>query len=255
MTFTRPPLAPGADVSSIPPPDNCAGYLGARVDPLRIALIRIPHVASIFETESLDPDTTFPGDAQAAYISLTMYGASVNTYEPDHPDSASLANAEFKPDGTGGSTIVVWPRHLPVHEREQLFAYAQARGWALLQGGSVGPLTTANLLLRLKRANDHYYGAYTPLPLGPPDQPGRTGVPCYFNDLPIGTRWTEIENAADPMSYVASFQNLGNAAPQGVHCADVKEVLNGWCLKRLEAYIEKTGGKYFNPGNVPPPGW
>ena len=29
IEFTRPPLLPGADVSSIPPPDNCAGYLGA----------------------------------------------------------------------------------------------------------------------------------------------------------------------------------------------------------------------------------
>jgi len=26
------------------------------------------------------------------------------------------------------------------------------------------------------------------------------------------------------MNYVASFPNLGNAAPQGVHCADVEEV-------------------------------
>ena len=245
VTFTRPPLAPGADVSSIPPPDNCSGYLGARVDPLRIALIRLPHVASFFATESVTPDTTFPDDSQSAYISLTMYGAAVNTYEPDDPDSASLANAEFQQDETGGSTIVVWPRHLPTHEREQLFDYALAQGWALIRGGSVGPLTTANLFLRLKRANDNYYGGYIP-------SPGRTGVPCYFNDHPASAGWTDIENAADPMSYVASFQNLGNAAPQGVHCSDVEEVLNGSCLKRLEAYIEQTGGKYFNPGDVPP---
>jgi hypothetical protein len=59
--------------------------------------------------------------------------------------------------------------------------------------------------------------------------------------------------ADDPTYYVASFQNLGNAAPQGVHCADVKEVLNGSCLKRLKAYIEEYGGKYFKPGDVPPP--
>ena len=253
VTFTRPPLAPGADVSSMPPPDQCAGYLGASVDPLRIALIRIPHVATVFETELLTPNTTFPGDAQAAYISLTMYGASVNTYKPDKADSASLANAEFRLDKTGGSTIVVWPRHLPVHDRTRLFAYARRHGWAIIKGGRVGLLTTANLLLRLKRANDTYYGAYTPLQPVPPDQPGRTGVPCYFNNLPQGTWWSEIENAADPMYYVASFQNLGNAAPQGVHCLNVEELLNGLCLKRLKAYIEETGGKYFNPGDVPPP--
>jgi hypothetical protein len=252
VTFTRPPLAPGADVSSMPPPDSCAGYLGARVDPRLIALIRIPHIPSIFETELLTPGTTFPGDTQATYISLTMYGAVVNSYQPGQPESASLANAEFKLDDTGGSTIVVWPRQLPAHKREQLFAYALAQKWALVQGGRVGPLTTANLLLRLKRANATYYGAYTPLPPNPPDQPGRAGVPCYFNNLPQGTSWRELETADDPMHYVASFQNLGNAAPQGVHCLDVEEVLNGSCLKRLEAYIKKTGGKYYNPGDVPP---
>ena len=64
VTFTRPPLAPGADVSSMPPPDSCAGYLGARVDPQRIVLIRIPHVATIFETELLSPDTTFPATSR-----------------------------------------------------------------------------------------------------------------------------------------------------------------------------------------------
>ncbi len=54
------------------------------------------------------------------------------------------------------------------------------------------------------------------------------------------------------MHYVASFQNLGNAAPQGVQCA-VGEVLNGSCLRRLKTHIRETGGKYFNAGDVPPP--
>ena len=121
-----------------------------RVDPRRIALIRIPHITSFFETASLDTNTTFP-DSEAAYISLTMYGATVIIYKPDEPESASLANAEFQPDVTGGSTIVVLPRRLPAREREQFFAYARAHGWALMRGGRVGPLTTANLLLRIKR--------------------------------------------------------------------------------------------------------
>ena len=249
VTFTRPPLAPGADVSSTPPPDSCAGYLGARVDPRRVALIRVPHVASIFETADLDPedeDMVYPA-SQAAYISLTMYGAAVNTYDPGAPDSTSLANAEFQADATGGSTIVVWPRNLPIPERELLFAHARAHGWPLIRGGTAGPFTTANMLMRLKGASPDYYGAYTPVP------GVRTGVPCYFDSTPPGTSWTAIESAADPMSYVASFQNLGNAAPQGVHCASVAEVLDGWCLRRLEDYIEDTGGTYFNPGDVPPP--
>lgn len=63
-----------------------------------------------------------------------MYGAAVNGYTPDDPDTASLADAEFQPDETGGSTIVVWPRDLRIREREQLFTYARERGWALIRG-------------------------------------------------------------------------------------------------------------------------
>ena len=248
VTFTRPPLAPGSDVSSIPTPDQCAGYLGARVDPHRIALIRIPHIA---ETPEISQEELFPDDPQAVYISLTMYGASVNPYDPGESESTSLANAEFQIDEPGGgSTILIWPRNLSGCDREELFAYARAHDWALMRGGRVGPLTTANLLVRIKRSSNHYYGAYTPL-----EEYGRCGVPCYFDGAGQGASWIDIENAPDPMHYVASFQNLGNAAPQGVHCASVAEVLNGSCLNRLEAHIEKTGGEYYNPGYIPPPNY
>src|SRR5262249_60600089 len=110
VTSPRPPLAPGADVSSIPPPDQCSGYLGARVDPRRIALIRLPQVASFFDPVGIEADTTYP-NSDSAYISLTMYGAAVNRYEPGDPGTASLADSEFLPDATGRSTIVVWPRN------------------------------------------------------------------------------------------------------------------------------------------------
>jgi hypothetical protein len=170
-----------------------------------------------------------------------MYGASIGFYDPDSPESASLADAEFNPDATGGSTIIVWPRDLPLREREQLAEYA--RGNPLIRGGLAGPVTTANLLLRLKGANPHYYGAYTPL------QGVRTGVPCYFNDHNDPNSppsWTDIASASNPMQYVATFQNLGNAAPQGVHCTSLADVLNGMCISRLKAYIEDTGGMYYN---------
>ena len=248
VTFTRPPLAPGADVSSIPPPDQCSGYLGARVDPRRIALIRLPQVASFFDPVGIEPDTTYP-NSDSAYISLTMYGASVNRYEPGDPGTASLADSEFLLDATGGSTIVVWPRDLRPTERKKVFAYARAQGWALLRGGLVGPITTANILFRLKGASTEYYGAYTPI------TDGRSGVPCYFNFIPPQPppSWQLLEDAKNPMACVASFQYLGNAAPQGVLCADTDELLDGSCLARLKAYIAATGGSYYNPGNVPPP--
>src|SRR5262249_2927048 len=159
--------------SSVPPPDNCSGYLGALVHPDQIALIRIPHVPSIFDTAALTPHSRYPDIdspslyTESAYVSITMYVASIGFYDPDSPDSASLADAEFNPDATGGSTIVVWPRDLPLRERKQLAEYA--RGSPLIRGGLAGPVTTANLLLRLKGANPYYYGAYTPV------QNGRTG--------------------------------------------------------------------------------
>jgi hypothetical protein len=246
VTFTRPPLAAGADVSSIPPPDNCSGYLGARLNPRRISIIRIPQVPTVFDPLQLNRHTRYP-DAQGAYFSLVMYGAAIATYAPGKPFSASLADSELQPDFTGGATLVVWPRDLPIPEREQLFAYARANGWALVRNGRVGALTTANMLIRLKGASSTYYGAYTALP------GVRTGVPCYFNGAPDGTPWTAIETANNPMTYVASFQNLGNAAPQGVQCTSTADVLNGSCLFRLKDYIRQTGGQYFNPGNVPPP--
>jgi hypothetical protein len=115
-----------------------------------------------------------------------------------------------------------------------------------MRGGRVGPFTTANWLVRLKRADD-YYGGYTTLPHR------RTGVPCYCDGAPQGALWSAIENAADPMSYVASCQTLGHAAPQGLHCASTAEVLNGSCVRRPETSIEDTGGKYFHPGHIPPP--
>ncbi|MBN3816165.1 hypothetical protein G3N57_05830 [Paraburkholderia sp. Se-20369] len=246
VTFTRPPLLPGADVSSIPPPDQCAGYLGAGLNPNKIAIIRIPQVPTVFDTLTLNGQTVFP-DTQGAYYSLVMYGASVGTYAPGEPITTALADSELKPDATGGSTLVVWPRDLPNTEREELFTYARAQGWALLRNGKAGDLTSANMLIRLKGASASYYGAYTPLP------GVRTGVPCYFNDKPNGTLWSALEGASDPMTYVASFQNLGNAAPQGVECTSTADALNGACLGRLQDYIHRTGGKYSNPGSQPPP--
>ena len=57
IQFTRPPLLPGADVSAIPPADNCAGYLGTRMPTDQISLIRVPHVATYFDTRRVTPTT------------------------------------------------------------------------------------------------------------------------------------------------------------------------------------------------------
>lgn len=230
IEFTRPPLLPGADVSSIPPPDNCAGYLGAATSTTQVGLIRMPHVAQWFDTSDITSDTLFEQE-ETTYISFTQYGSGVSFYDPGTPDTGSLANEELQVDDSGGSTIMVWPASLSKADQEQVFAVAKAKGWAVMRGGQEGPITTANLFVRLKGSSPSYQGGYTPTD-------DRTGVPCYFDDNPTQS-WAELTGD----QYVASAANIGTGAPQGVNC-EVSEVVDGSCLDTLETYLTQTGGSY-----------
>jgi hypothetical protein len=231
IEMTRPPLLPGADVSSIPPPDNCAGYLGAQTSPQKIGLIRLPHVARWFDTERLTPKTPFE-QRQTTYISFTEYGAETQVYQPGSPDSGSLGNAELQVDSSGGATIVVWPEGLKPAQQKQVFAYAKRNDWALIRGGERGPVTTPNLFVRLKGASDTYPGRYSPTSEA-------KGVPCYFDEHPKAKRWSDLTGER----YVASGRNIGPGAPQGVNCT-ASQFLGGSCLESLKAYIRQTGGSY-----------
>ncbi len=233
IEFTRPPLLPGADVSSIPPADSCAGYLGAITSNDEIGLIRIPHVAEWFDTTNLTADSVFVQE-ESTFISITQYGAVVGEYEPGHPNSASLANDEFLVDDTGGSTIVVWPRDLSASEQQLVFDHASDNGWALIRGGESGTVTSSNILIRMKGAAEDYQGGYAPTS-------EREGVPCYFDDNPDSSSWADVEG----YEYVASAQNIGAGAPQGVVC-EVESFLDGTCLADLQSYISRTGGSYFD---------
>ena len=235
IEFTRPPLLPGADVSSIPPADGCAGYLGAITSNDQIGLIRMPHVAQWFDTTDLTAESVFTQE-ESTYISITQYGDVVGEYEPGDPDTASLANNEFMVDETGGSTIVVWPRNLSVSDQEKVFEHAHQNHWALIRGGEPGPVTSSNMLVRTKGAADDYQGGYTPTP-------ERGGVPCYFDDHPDASSWSDVVGD----EYVASGENIGAGAPQGVNC-DLAAFLDDSCLSDLEAYIAATGGSYFADG-------
>jgi hypothetical protein len=232
IEMTRPPILLGADVSSVPPPDNCAGYLGAATSTTKIGLIRIPHVARWFVTDRLTPKTPFEQE-QTTYVSLTQYGNGIQVYDPGSPDSASLGNEQLELDSTGGSTVVVWPRSLDADEQQRVFAYAKRNGWPLLRGGAKGPVTTANLLVRLKGASDSYFGRYSPTS-------EVKGVPCYFDDHPKPKRWHGVTGDR----YVATARNIGAGAPQGVNCT-VSQFVGGSCLRNLKAYIRQTGGSYF----------
>lgn len=238
VTFTRPPLLPGADVSTIPPPDDCSGYIGGKVDPNKIGLIRIPHVAEFFDTTTVNRATTYP-ETEANFISLNMYGTSLGTYVPRLPLTSTVANTEFGIDRSGGSTIVVWPRAYNRLQKAVVFTYARLHGWVLIRGGTDGPLTTANMLIRTKGANPDYYG-------------GTNKLGCAFQGQPIGTEWRTLDDNPNAYDFVASFQNMGNAAPQGVQC-DLGQLVRGSCLLKLRTYISQTGGSYINPGYKPPP--
>ena len=230
IEFTRPPLLPGADVSSIPPPDNCAGYLGALTDPTRFGLIRMPHVAVWFDTAGLTSQSLFVQE-ETTYISFTQYGSGVSFYDPGTPDSGSLGNGELRVDKSGGSTILLWPPNLSKDDQQKVFSLAEKNGWALMRGGEQGKVTTANLFVRLKGASPSYQGGYTPTS-------DRQGVPCYFDANPSQS-WSQVTGD----QYVASAKNIGTGAPQGVNCT-VSELTGGTCLSRLKAYIKQTGGSY-----------
>jgi hypothetical protein len=235
IQFTRPPLLPGADVSAIPPPDNCAGYLGTPTPTDQISLIRLPHVASYFDTHDLTPSTPYV-QREADYVSFTQYGSAIGVYRPGTPFTASLGDAELKVDSTGGTTILVWPRNLDAAQRQNVFAYARQHGFAIMRGGAANELTTANMFIRLKGASSTYTGAYVP-------DADRTGVPCYFGTVQkpahAGKPWSTVKGG----KFVASPANLGSAAPQGVS-GGTQELLDGSLMNKLRTHISSTGGSY-----------
>lgn len=236
VQFTRTPLGPGADVAQVPPPDNCAGYLGTRTSTRRVSLVRIPHIANYTETHGVTSSTTYPNPVhrpwQASYMSFSMYGTSSGFYLPGDPDTMSIADHQFKVDRTGGSTVLVWPRNLSKPEQRRVFHYARNQGWAIVRGGTSGRQASANVLIRIKGAKSNYFGAISK-------------VPCFFDpprnrhkpwsDIPVqnGSRW------------VASPKNLGTGAPQGVTCRSIRSLSSGRCLHDLKAHIREAGGRYF----------
>jgi len=266
VQFTRPPLAPGAAVPSIPAPDACSGYLGAPVDPGALALIRIPQLPSFVSSEGFAPDEgqgevkLYPDEdeVQVKHFSMAMYGADVGLYLPGSPYTSVIANEQFRPDRFGGATILVWPRgassrdgfppreNLTAGEKERLFRHARRRGWVLMRGGERNNMTTANILVRQKGAAKDYPGRFTPNGKDPTDPAHIPGVTCFYGpdpDAPLNSEvpWYQLPDDPD---FQASPDNMGAAAPQGVVCESVDDVLDNDCERRLRKHIRDSGGRY-----------
>jgi hypothetical protein len=241
VKFTRPPLLPGGDVATIPPPQNCSGYLGSRISTTEVSLIRIPRIANYTNNLGVTPATLYPNavDAgtpwQASYTSLVMYGTSPGFYLPGDPRTTTVAGPEYKVDATGGSTVLVWPRTMNLLNRIRVWRYANEQGWAIIRGGTEGRQSSANMLLRVKGSASDYGGRLS-------------NVPCYFGTPSApenaDAQWQDVPVQAGS-EFVASPANLGTAAPQGVTCRTVRELTSGRCVDDLKSYIASTGGSYF----------
>ena len=238
VQFARSPLGPGADVATVPPPENCAGYLATRTSTRRISLIRIPHIANFTDTRRVGPSSTFPNPVnrgepwEAAFISFSIYGSSSGFYLPGDPDTASIGDREFEIDRSGGSTIVIWPRSFSKRQQRRVFRHARKKGWAIVRGGTAGRQASANVLIRVKAPASDYYG--------------RTeNLPCFFDKPPNKHKpWSELP-VQRGSKWVATAKNLGAAAPQGVTCGSIRSLRSGRCLRRLKEHIRATGGRYF----------
>lgn len=252
VLFTRPKALPGGDLATIPPPDNCSGYLGTSMNPGAISLIRIPHIANYTDGLKVTSSSTYPNPVnpgeewEASYQSLVQYGAATGIYKPGSPNTATVADAEFKVDPSGGSTILVWPRTLRGAAKLRMFRYARRQGWAIVRGGQQGRLTGANMLMRVKAPASDYFGS-------------TSAVPCYFgtpqNPENSDLEWSEVPIESGSR-FIATAENMGtpgakggiiSAAPQGVTCSSVRSLTSGRCVATLKRYIKSTGGSYTAP--------
>ena len=159
---------------------------------------------------------------QAAYVSFSVYGSSSGFYLPGSEDTMSIADREFQVDDTGGSTVLLWPRNLRKREQARVFEYADAQGWPIVRGGTSGRQASANVLIRVKGARSNYRGAIE-------------NVPCFFDEPQNEKKdWSDIPVEVGS-NWVATADNLGRAAPQGVTCRSIGELRNGRSSENPEA--------------------
>jgi hypothetical protein len=233
VQFFRPDLAsaPYPDVASMPPPDSCAGYMNAKLDDDRIALIRIPQVPTFLNVNDITPGQVM-GTPDVKYVSYNTYGSDIGLYRPRLPITMGVNDDDILLDANGGATLVVWPRRTFGRDRLLMFAKARVNGWNLIRGNTDGSVYADSMFIRFKGADPNYGGGFTP-------NANRPGVPCFTDD----PAYADYEYRDLPAQFAATQAEIGLAAPQGVQCS-IPEFLGSACLARLRQHISDTGGDY-----------
>jgi hypothetical protein len=251
IVFTRPPIGPGADVPVVPPTQSCAGYLGTASSTTQVELIRTPHIANYTNNEGVTSSTLYPNPVnprkpwEASYESYVQYGTSSGLYLPGNPNTTTVADAEFKPDSTDGSTILSWPRSMSRGDQRRVFRYANSQGWAIVRSGTAGRQTKANVLIRIKGSASNYTGNISGVPCfyGTPSNPQNTGA--KWSTVPVGPGSPYVASIAN--MYVDTPAGRVSAAPQGVTCRSVRDLTSGRCLASLKSHLKATGASYNAP--------
>jgi hypothetical protein len=246
--FRLPANGTGLPGGVVPPPDNCANYLQARLNQRQIALFRVPQVPS-YQPRNPSAGATYTQTDAGMYV-YQVVGFLRSEFHPRSAYNFSLGNEDIKQDRTGGATFVVWPRNLRPAERRRVFAQARKRGWNLLEGNanSPGNLQYANAVsLRVNGPASTYTGGTYPTA-------SRSGVPCMngpqsvLDSYPSTASLTVVPPGTGFNSLGAEWAALpsmmGSATPQGVQC-NTRQYLRGGCLRRLKQHIADTGGRFI----------
>jgi hypothetical protein len=247
--FRTPANGTGAPGGLVPPPDNCANYVMAKLIQDRIGVFRVPSLPT-YQPHSPAPNALYTPTDVGAYV-VTAIGSIRVPFRPGSPFNGQLANEAIKTDSRGGATFVVWPLTLSPAQRRVVFAEANRRGWNLLQGNRNGPLYGDQIIIRMNGTSSSY-------PYGPTPVPGvRSGAPCMngpqsvlnsypqtrsLKVVPPGTAWSSLGQ-----EWAVVPSQMGPATPQGVQCTTA-EFLGTRCLTRLKQHIAETGGSYYAPG-------
>jgi hypothetical protein len=252
--FRMPSFGTGLPGGASGPPDNCSNYLEARLNQNQFALFRVPKVPTFQPTNPSAGAVYHTTDA--GFYTIQVNGFLRADFQPGDPNNFALGAEAILQDASGGATFMVWPRSLAPAQRPAVFAYAQQRGWNLLEGNQNTLVYPDMVFMRINGPSESYTGGAYPTE-------DRSGAPCMNGPQDVLDQYPAFAGLTafpyvDPQDGGQPFNTigegwavtppmLGSAAPQGVQCSR-RGVLTGNCLARLRQHIRSTGGRYIATG-------